>query len=172
MPGTAAAMGRAMPLSPSARPIRSISARTRQRAPLLASAVDPTRHQSGGALTSNSDSSFDEATPSADPLAGWLNTVTMHGDNPEKARGYAEVAYLTGRTRVVNSHFPTALGVDDFLHRLEIALYAYGFNGDNSIGEGILAFFNEMQPFIGIFYFTNSNLKLTVIPSDSHPSYV
>jgi len=26
-------------------------------------------------------------------------------------------------------------GVDDFLHRMEIALFAYGFNGDNSIGE-------------------------------------
>jgi hypothetical protein len=53
----------------------------------------------------------------------------------KKLRDYAEVAYLTGRTRVVTRHFPTAMGIDDFLHRLEIALYAYGFNGDNAIGE-------------------------------------
>lgn len=30
---------------------------------------------------------------------------------------------------------PASAGVDDFLHRMEIALFAYGFNGDNSIGE-------------------------------------
>jgi hypothetical protein len=48
-------------------------------------------------------------------------------------KNYAEVAYLSGRTRVVARHFPGALGVDDFLHRLEIALYAYGFHGDNAI---------------------------------------
>lgn len=27
------------------------------------------------------------------------------------------------------------MGVDDFIQRLEIALWAYGFNSDNSIGE-------------------------------------
>lgn len=52
----------------------------------------------------------------------------------KKIRDYTEVAYLTGRTRVVSRHFPAAMGIDDFLHRLEIALYAYGFTGDNSIG--------------------------------------
>jgi hypothetical protein len=52
-----------------------------------------------------------------------------------KIREYAEVAYLTGRSRKVSAHFSTAMGIDDFLHRLEIALYAYGFHGDNSIGE-------------------------------------
>ena len=30
---------------------------------------------------------------------------------------------------------PAALGVDDFMQRLEIALYAFGFSNDNSIGE-------------------------------------
>ena len=47
---------------------------------------------------------------------------------------YAEQAYLTARARRVAKHFPTAIGVDDFLNRLEIALFAYGFTGDNSIG--------------------------------------
>lgn len=51
-----------------------------------------------------------------------------------KLRDYTEVAYMTGRAKVVNEYFPNAIGIDDFLHRLEIALYAYGFNGDNSIG--------------------------------------
>lgn len=57
----------------------------------------------------------------------------MGEQSVKKIRDYAEVAYLTGRNRVVTSHFPTSLGIDDFLHRLEIALYAYGFHGDNSI---------------------------------------
>lgn len=47
---------------------------------------------------------------------------------------YAEQAYLTARARRIAEHFPTAIGVDDFLNRLEIALFAYGFTGDNSIG--------------------------------------
>lgn len=51
----------------------------------------------------------------------------------KKLRDYTEMAYMTGRAKVVNGHFPSALGIDDFLNRLEIALYAYGINGDNSI---------------------------------------
>ena len=51
-----------------------------------------------------------------------------------KLRDYTEMAYMTGRAKVVNDYFPTAIGIDDFLHRLEIALYAYGFSGDNAIG--------------------------------------
>jgi hypothetical protein len=35
----------------------------------------------------------------------------------------------------VARHFPTAMGVDDFIARLEMALAAYGFTGDNAIGE-------------------------------------
>lgn len=53
---------------------------------------------------------------------------------PFKAHQYTEQAYLTARTRRVAQHFPTALGLDDFLNRLEIALFAYGFTGENSIG--------------------------------------
>lgn len=33
----------------------------------------------------------------------------------------------------VAKHFPSALGVDDFIARLEMALAAYGFTGDNAI---------------------------------------
>ena len=52
---------------------------------------------------------------------------------------YTEQAYLTARTRRVAQHFPTSLGIDDFLNRLEIALFAYGFTGQNSIGVFHLA---------------------------------
>jgi len=62
-----------------------------------------------------------------------------------KLRDYTEMAYMTGRAKVVSDYFPTAIGIDDFLHRLEIALYAYGFSGDNSIGmlamDSLLLFF-------------------------------
>ena len=46
----------------------------------------------------------------------------------------AEQAYLAARTRTVARHFGGALGVDDFLARLEVALFAYGFTGVNTIG--------------------------------------
>lgn len=42
---------------------------------------------------------------------------------------------LTARHLEVAKHFPTAMGVDDFIARLEMALAAYGFTGDNAIGE-------------------------------------
>ena len=47
---------------------------------------------------------------------------------------YTEQAYLTARTRRVAQHFPTSLGIDYFLYRLVIALFAFGFTGQNSIG--------------------------------------
>jgi hypothetical protein len=34
----------------------------------------------------------------------------------------------------VRKHFEAAMGADDFMQRLEMALYAFGFTGDNSIG--------------------------------------
>jgi hypothetical protein len=37
----------------------------------------------------------------------------------------------------VRSHFATAVGADDFMQRLEVALFAFGFTGDNSIGEWV-----------------------------------
>jgi len=47
----------------------------------------------------------------------------------------AAAAQLTSRHRQILEYFPTALGVDDFIARVEIALCGYGFTGDNSIGE-------------------------------------
>ena len=32
-------------------------------------------------------------------------------------------------------HFPTALGVDDWISRVETVLAGYGFTGDNTIGK-------------------------------------
>eukprot|EP00963_Diacronema_lutheri_P009871 scaffold932_cov328-Pavlova_lutheri.AAC.49 len=46
---------------------------------------------------------------------------------------YGEAAYLESRARIVRRHFTNALGVEDFMSRLEIILAGYGFNGDNSI---------------------------------------
>ena len=40
-----------------------------------------------------------------------------------------------GRAKAVQQHFESALGQDDFINRVEMALYAFGFTGDNSIGE-------------------------------------
>lgn len=84
----------------------------------------------GGWLTSLLRSSTDTESESEE-----VGTNGMTAAQDKKLRDYAEVAYLTGRHRVICQHFPTAMGVDDFIHRMEIALYAYGFHGDNSIGE-------------------------------------
>ncbi|KAG2452129.1 hypothetical protein HYH02_003161 [Chlamydomonas schloesseri] len=40
---------------------------------------------------------------------------------------------LAERLAEVTKHFPTALSVDDFMSRVEVALAGYGFTGDNSI---------------------------------------
>jgi hypothetical protein len=50
-----------------------------------------------------------------------------------KEASHTEEVYLAARTRSIRAHFPTALGVDDFLSRLEIALFSHGFTGENSI---------------------------------------
>jgi hypothetical protein len=47
----------------------------------------------------------------------------------------AEAAYLKSRVDTIQSHFPSALSVDDFLFRLEMALCSFGLNGENSIGK-------------------------------------
>jgi hypothetical protein len=33
----------------------------------------------------------------------------------------------------ITEHFPSALGVDDYMARVEIALHTYGFTGHNTI---------------------------------------
>ncbi len=40
-----------------------------------------------------------------------------------------------GRAAQVQKHFESAIGADDFIQRVEMALYAFGFTGENSIGE-------------------------------------
>ena len=57
-------------------------------------------------------------------------------DALEAAPEFVEVEYLTGRANAVQKHFGSALGADDFMQRVEMALFAFGFTGDNSIGEG------------------------------------
>lgn len=39
-------------------------------------------------------------------------------------------------TAQILKHFSCALGVDDFMSRVEVALASYGFTGDNTIGKG------------------------------------
>jgi hypothetical protein len=40
-----------------------------------------------------------------------------------------------GRANAVQKHFSSALGADDFMQRVEMALFAFGFTGENSIGK-------------------------------------
>lgn len=97
---------------------------------------------------------------------GWLETLLKYqgnNGNPEyestdsdneyspvapkskKLRDYAEIAYLTGRHKGISRHFPKAMGIDDFLYRMEIALFGYGFDGDNSIGMCFLYVLNQRK---------------------------
>ena len=50
-----------------------------------------------------------------------------------KEEAHTEEVYLAARARNVRQHFPTALGADDFMQRLEVVLFAHGFTGENSI---------------------------------------
>lgn len=58
-----------------------------------------------------------------------VERVTQNGS----AHTSSDDAYLTKRTQTVSQHFPNALGIDDFVSRVEVALHAFGFTGDNSI---------------------------------------
>mmetsp|Transcript_31062 Transcript_31062/g.88102 ORF Transcript_31062/g.88102 Transcript_31062/m.88102 type:complete len:442 (+) Transcript_31062:581-1906(+) len=44
-----------------------------------------------------------------------------------------EVKYMLNRVNIVQESFPSATSMDDFIFKLEMALVAYGFTGDNSI---------------------------------------
>lgn len=46
---------------------------------------------------------------------------------------------LNNRFATILKHFPTALGVDDFIARVEVALCYFGFTGDNTIGKYTIA---------------------------------
>jgi hypothetical protein len=41
--------------------------------------------------------------------------------------------YLSNRVNQIAKHFPDCLGIDDFIARMEMALYGFGFTGDNTI---------------------------------------
>ena len=43
------------------------------------------------------------------------------------------------RTDAVSAHFPNSMLLDDFVHRMEIALYKDGFSADNTIGEPLIS---------------------------------
>ncbi|KAL6778576.1 LCIB1 [Auxenochlorella protothecoides x Auxenochlorella symbiontica] len=75
------------------------------------------------------------ALPGLSPSPGTQAPAPDEEQAPiQKPRGIqTELAYLRQRTRIITHHFPSALGVDDFMQRMEIALYAFGFSGDNSI---------------------------------------
>jgi hypothetical protein len=45
----------------------------------------------------------------------------------------APEANLNARHREIMKHYPSAVGVDDFMSRVELILSGYGFRGDNSI---------------------------------------
>ncbi|KXZ50484.1 hypothetical protein GPECTOR_16g659 [Gonium pectorale] len=59
--------------------------------------------------------------------ASQANAVQPAWATDERAPGLAE------RLAEVTKHFPTALSVDDFISRVEVALAGYGFTGDNAI---------------------------------------
>ncbi|KIZ00988.1 hypothetical protein MNEG_6976 [Monoraphidium neglectum] len=79
-------------------------------------------------------------------LEAWQPAVNPTAPNPPApadppAPGETETfettsrdAYYTRRHELVLESFPNALGVDDFISRVEIALAAHGFRGDNAIG--------------------------------------
>jgi hypothetical protein len=46
--------------------------------------------------------------------------------------------YVAYRHSQVAGYFPTALGVDDFITRVEVVLSGFGFTGDNSIGGELI----------------------------------
>lgn len=77
------------------------------------------------------------ALPGLSPSPGPKSPASDGEQAPQqKPRGIqTELAYLRQRARIITHHFPNALGVDDFMQRMEIALYAFGFSGDNSIGR-------------------------------------
>ena len=64
------------------------------------------------------------------------NTLSPTLPSPLKARNYVSTStFLSKRHESVLRHFPSALGVDDFIARMETALCGYGFTGKNSIGQ-------------------------------------
>lgn len=117
------------------------------------------------------------ALPGLSPSPGTQAPAPDEEQAPiQKPRGIqTELAYLRQRTRIITHHFPSALGVDDFMQRMEIALYAFGFSGDNSIG-GLLGGWGWVSCGCGVrkgMYFWQSHdpslLRVPPSPSNEQP---
>lgn len=98
-----------------------------------------TSRRSGRATCTRRSPAAKTCAAVTDVLLSSCDEPSTAGMDSKLAKVYAEVSYLAGRAKKVTEHFDAALGVDDFLHRLEIALFAFGFTGDNSIGEQLAA---------------------------------
>ena len=64
-----------------------------------------------------------------------MSTGTAEAQGEASWATDARAPGLAERLAEVTKHFPTALSVDDFMSRVEVALAGYGFTGDNVIGE-------------------------------------
>lgn len=73
------------------------------------------------------------SSPSNGAAASGASYPAAAASQPDAPFEVPNLAYMTDRHKMVLSHFSTALGVDDFISRLEIALFGYGFTGENSI---------------------------------------
>ena len=75
-------------------------------------------------------------TPLHDTIVSTISPLGLIALNAILVTAYQYINLaLAFRSDTVNKSFPGSLLVDDFIHRLEIGLFSYGFNGDNSIGE-------------------------------------
>jgi hypothetical protein len=62
-----------------------------------------------------------------------LQKVASAASDVSVANSPDEMKYLSQRMSDVVKHFPSALAMDDFLMRTEVALGAHGLRGDNCI---------------------------------------
>ncbi|GAB4813171.1 hypothetical protein N2152v2_000217 [Parachlorella kessleri] len=107
-------------LRPRARPV---GYGQHKRSSLFVAAAGSSRQVPAASAVVAEQGPIQDSLPSA---AGVLPAVAV-------IPGSTEVQYLSKRAQDVETHFPTALGVDDFLQRLEVALWSFGFKHKNSI---------------------------------------
>lgn len=65
--------------------------------------------------------------------ASRASSVVVRGSKNGGSLENAELQYFGQRLAQVRKHFPTALAIDDYLARVEIALCSHGLRGDNCI---------------------------------------
>ncbi|KAL6753441.1 GON30 protein [Haematococcus lacustris] len=74
------------------------------------------------------------ASPASSPRpTNCRATATLVSNNGVTTASVINQTDLNSRHDNVVGHFPSALGVDDFMARLEVALSGFGFTGDNTI---------------------------------------